>query len=143
MRQILVVKVNAADLAAIRSGEPLVIERADGGATISVEFERLGGVVSPHVEPSSDETGPTSNSVEKKTKCPYCGFLSNALKSHIYTKHPGKGLSTTGPKCRYCSKRFGTANAVMRHEVRSHPKEFVSVRTGKKGVTTRKESANA
>jgi hypothetical protein len=149
MRQILVVKVTAADLAAIRGGEPLVIERADGGATISVEFERGSA---PPLPPSSDGTAPNSPTAkQEKAKCPYCDHrVSNAvsLKSHIYHIHPGKGLSTTGPKCRYCSKHYGTPMAVTRHEVRGHPKEFVSIRTGKKGVRakaviTKKEAANA
>jgi hypothetical protein len=138
MRQILVVKVTAVDLAAIKSGEPLVIERADGGATISVEYERgyeRGAAPPPHASSNNAappaERAPVPRGIAdgaKKTKCPFCEHRTTSMKTHIYLHHPDKGLSATGPKCRFCPKRFPDANSTRRHEVRAHHKDYVKTK---------------
>jgi hypothetical protein len=129
MRESRTVHINADDLAVLRQGHPLLIEGADGHAILRIEWDRPMRRVSVST-PKTNETQGTERA-SKARKCPYCEVVLRSLKSHVYQKHPGKSLSTTGPKCRYCSKRYPSEIGVMRHEVRVHPKVFRSRVTGK------------
>jgi hypothetical protein len=144
MRESRTIHINADDLAALRQGRPLLIEGADGRALIRIEWDGTmrRAPIPRNISPSSPEANDAGGAGTAR-KCPYCDVVLRSIKSHIYREHPGKSLNPSGPKCRYCPKRFASATGVMRHEVRSHPKEFVSIRTGKKGVIHKKEAANA
>jgi hypothetical protein len=126
MRESRTIHLSATDLIALRHGQPLLIEGADGHPLLRIEWDgtlRRAPVSTPATK--DDAPGPSP------TKCPYCDKVLRSVKAHIYQAHPGKSLNPSGPKCRYCSLRFGSDVSVMRHEVRSHPKAFRSRRTGK------------
>jgi hypothetical protein len=129
MRESRTIHLNADDLTALRHGQPLLIEGADGHPLLRIEWD---GAKRRAPAPTPDTTdGAKSTNPWPAQKCPYCDEASHSLKSHIYSKHPGKSLSPSGPKCRYCPKRFGNDTAVMRHEVRAHPRAFRSRVSGK------------
>jgi hypothetical protein len=123
MRESRTIHLSANDLVALRHGQPLLIEGADGHPVLRIEWD---GTMRRSMPETSD-----AKVTETARKCPYCDVVLRNVKSHIYQKHPGKSLYPSGPKCRYCPKRFGTDVGVMRHEVRNHPKAFRSRRTGK------------
>jgi hypothetical protein len=130
MRESRTIHINADDLAAMRQGHPLLIEGADGHPLLRIEWDgarRRSNASIPGMK--NDATG--TRMVPKLEKCPYCDKSLGSLKAHIYHNHPGKSLDPSGPKCRYCSKRYPNETGVIRHEVRAHPKAFRSRRTGK------------
>jgi hypothetical protein len=123
MRESRTIHISANDLVALRQGHPLLIEGADGHPLLRIEWD---GVIR-----RSPETTTAVKDAPKPEKCPYCDKVLRSVKAHIYQAHPGKSLSPSGPKCRYCSRRFGSDVSVMRHEVRAHPKLFRSRVSGK------------
>jgi uncharacterized C2H2 Zn-finger protein len=138
MRESRTIHLNAEDLAALRQGQPLLIEGADGHPLLRIEWDGTKRRV-----PSTPETI-FSAKVTKLEKCPYCDKMLRSVKAHIYQRHPGKSLDPSGTKCRYCAKRFGSDVSVMRHEVRSHPKVFRSRVSGKPSAKLQaKASVNA
>jgi hypothetical protein len=124
MRESRTIHLNAEDLAALRQGQPLLIEGADGHPLLRIEWDGTKRRV-PTPEPRETETASTS------VKCPYCDKVVRGIKYHIRHHHPNKSLDPSGPKCRYCPKRYPSEIGVMRHEVRAHPKAFRSRVTGK------------
>jgi hypothetical protein len=130
MRESRTIHLDINDLAVLRQGHPLLIEGADGHPLIRIEWDRAMRRA-PVPTPETKDSGTGAETAPKPEKCPYCDKVLRSVKAHIYQAHPGKSLSPSGPKCRYCPKRFSTDVAVMRHEVRTHPKMFRSRRTGK------------
>jgi hypothetical protein len=126
MRESRTIHLSVTDLIALRSGQPLLIEGADGHPLIRIEWDGAKRRVS-----TPDPKDGTRAAETAPKKCPYCAKMLRSVKAHIYQTHPGKSLDPTGPKCRYCSKRYASAVSVMRHEVRTHPKVFRGRRTGK------------
>jgi hypothetical protein len=137
MRESRTIHINVNDLVAMRQGHPLLIEGADGHPLIRIEWDRAMRRPPPETMDTllMKARGPVhhkgAKTAPKPEKCPYCSVVLRSIKAHIYQKHPSKSLDPTGPKCRYCSLRFGSDVSVMRHEVRTHPKTFRSRRTGK------------
>jgi hypothetical protein len=137
MRESRTIHISANDLVALRQGHPLLIEGADGHPLLRIEWDRTIRRSTPETTMDTllmNARGPVhrrSPIASTAQKCPYCDKVLRSVKTHIYLAHPGKSLSPSGPKCRYCSKRFGSDISVMRHEVRGHPKLFRSRVSGK------------
>jgi hypothetical protein len=128
MRESRTIHLNVNDLATMRQGQPLLIEGADGHPLLRIEWDGAKRRM-PTPEPTDGVRAAETALTAKK--CPYCAKILRNVKAHIYHAHPGKSLVPSGPKCRYCPKRYANEVSVMRHEVRAHPKAFRSRVSGK------------
>jgi hypothetical protein len=132
MRESRTIHLDVNDLAVLRQGHPLLIEGADGHPLIRIEWDGTMRRSTPETTMDTllmKARGPVHRPTARK--CPYCDKVLRNVKAHIYQKHPGKSLDPSGPKCRYCPKRYASEVSVMRHEVRTHPKSFRSRVSGK------------